>query len=357
MKILTLVGTRPALIRLSRIIPALDNAFENIFVYSDQNYDVRLRDIFFQDLDIRTPNYSLGAIGDFGTQIGKIFSQIAEIITKEKPDKALILGDTNTTLAAIVCERMGVPVYHLEAGNRCFDKIPEEINRKVVDHSSTINLPYTARSRDNLIKEGFDLKKIFVSGNPIAEVINYYWYKVLQSNICHTLAVTPTRYCLATLHRSENVDNPDRLSAILEAYNRIADEGETIIVSTHPRLKSKLKAVKTLLSGLVVFCPPFNFFDFINLENNCKCLFTDSGTAQEEAAILRIPCVVTRRATERPEILECGASLLGGVETDSIYNTYKQSLKLNRDWKLPKEYTDLNVSNKIVAYLSGGINV
>ena len=358
MKILTIAGTRPELIRLSRIIPKLDKAFNHIFVYTDQNYDKRLRDIFFADLEIREPDYSLQAIGGFGTQVGIMLSKMEKILKSERPDKVLILGDTNSGLVSIVSERFGIPVYHMEAGNRCFDKIPEEINRKIIDHTSTINLPYTVRSRENLIQEGFLARRIFVSGNPITEVLNYYRNAIRDSQIMDTLQLEKGKFILATLHRSENVDNPDRFGNILQAYNHIANFNNLdVIISTHPRTASKLANLHITMSGHLKFKPAFGFFDYINLEKNCQCLLTDSGTAQEEAAILHIPCIVTRRATERPELVECGATILGGVETHSIMAAYNHILKSNTGWTLPIEYTDLNVSDKIIAYLGGQINV
>ena len=358
LKILTCVGTRPELIRLSRIIPKLDNVCEHILVYTGQNFDVRLKDIFFKDLGIRTPNYDLGAVGCFGEQIGIMFTKLECILKTEHPDKVLILGDTNSALCCIVAERLGIPVYHMEAGNRCYDKIAEEINRKIVDNTCTINLPYTNRSRDNLIKEGFDLKRIFVTGNPIAEVIEYYHDKINDSKIIDILNLSSEEYILATLHRSENTDDILRLSNIISAYNQISvNTGKQIIVSTHPRTQSKLSQLMVTIYDKVRFLPAFNFFDFIRLEYEASCLLTDSGTCQEEAGILHIPCVVTRRATERPELVECGASVLGGVEFLTILEAYEHTCKMERNWELPKEYLDFNVSNKVINLLKGEQNV
>ena len=357
-KIMTICGTRPELIRLSRIIAKLDEVCEHIFIYTGQNFDPRLKDIFFKDLGIRTPDYDLYAEGCFGEQIGTMFTKLESILKTEHPDKVLILGDTNSALCCIVAERMGIPVYHMEAGNRCFDKIAEEINRKIVDNTCTINLPYTNRSRDNLIREGFDLKRIFVTGNPIKEVIEYYRPQIELSKIKETLGIESGKYILATLHRSENTDNISRLTDIISVYNQISvTTQKTIIVSTHPRTQSKRSQLMITIYDKVKFLPAFGFFDFINLEENASCLLTDSGTCQEEAGILHVPCVVTRRATERPELIECGASILGGVEFLTILEAYKYASKMDKNWTLPKEYLDLNVSNKVINLLKGEQNV
>jgi UDP-N-acetylglucosamine 2-epimerase (non-hydrolysing) len=357
-KIMTICGTRPEIIRLSCIIPKLDKICEHILVYTGQNFNTRLKDIFFQDLGIRTPNYDLGAMGCFGEQIGVMFTKLECILKTEHPDKVLILGDTNSALCCIVAERLGIPVYHMEAGNRCGDKIAEEINRKIVDNTCTINLPYTKRSRDNLINEGFDLKRIFVTGNPIKEVIEFYQNQIIDSTILTTLNLKHENYILATLHRSENVDDLKRLTDIISAYNQISvTTGKEIIVSTHPRTQSKLSQLMITIYDKVRFLPAFGFFDFIRLEKSASCLLTDSGTCQEEAGLLHISCVVTRRATERTELIECGASILGGIEFSSILESYQYASKIDRNWELPKEYLDLNVSNKVISILMGEINV
>lgn len=355
LKIMSVVGTRPELIRLSRIIPKLDKVCEHVFVYTDQNFDPKLRDIFFEELKIRKPNYNLAALGVFAVQIGTMFFNLEQILKDERPDKVLILGDTNSALCSIVCERHGIPVYHMEAGNRCGDKIAEEINRKIVDNTSTINLPYTYRSRDNLIREGFDLKRVFVTGNPIVEVLEHYKLSIKHSNILNRLDLHPNQYVLATLHRSENVDTLERLCSIIEAYSKINDSGVQVIIPVHPRTKSKLQDVANIRG--IKLIEPLGLFDFVKLEQNAKVIMTDSGTCQEEAAIFQVPCVVTRRATERPELIECGAGILGGVETRSICEAYMQTKEACSKWELPAEYKDLNVSNKVINILQGAINI
>lgn len=349
-KICTICGTRPELIRLSRTIPKLDKICNHLFIFTDQNYDNKLRDIFFKELQLRQPDINLNAIGSFGTQIGIIFPKLEEIFKKNKPNKMLILGDTNSCLSAIIAERMGIPVYHLEAGSRAGERIPEEINRHIVDSVCSFNLPYTHKSKENLLREGFNPKKIIVSGNPIFEVINYYKPQIDKSKILKQLNLKRKSYILVTLHRQENVDNPERFNKIVQAYNLIAENNQ-VIMSTHPRTRSKINTLNIPVHPNVRFLEPFGFFDFIKLEQNSKCILTDSGTVQEEACILHIPCVITRRTTERIETIECGSSLLSGIETNDIYEGYLNSQKLNTNWIPPIEYLDNNVSDKVINYL------
>jgi UDP-N-acetylglucosamine 2-epimerase (non-hydrolysing) len=348
-KIMTICGTRPELIRLSRIIPKLDEVCEHILVYTGQNFDVRLKDIFFKELNIREPNYTFTAIGTFGQQIGNMFTNLEQVIEKEKPDKCLILGDTNSGLCAIICERMGIPVGHMEAGNRCYNKeTPEEINRHIIDNCATINFPYTYRSRENLLQEGFNSKKIYVSGNPIYEVISYYKPYINNNKILETLNIKSKEYVLATLHRAENTNNYDRLDDIISAYELIATEERPVIMSVHPRTHSKLKDLYQHFNPNIKFLEPFGFIDFVALEKNSLCILTDSGTVQEESCLLYVPCVITRNATERPETIEVGSAILAGVKTQNIYDSFKKIIQLNNTWTPPKEYLDLNVSNKII---------
>ncbi len=350
-KVMTICGTRPELIRLSRIIPKLDKVCEHILVHTGQNYDKNLNEIFFQDLGIRLPNYYMNARGTLGEQIAIIMKETEKVINEFNPDKLLILGDTNSGLSAIIAEKLGTPVMHMEAGNRSGERISEEINRHIIDSVSSINFPYTEKSKENLLREGFNPKKILVSGNPIAEVLAYYEDKILDSRILEKLKLTEGSYCLATLHRRENVDNPKVFNKVVEAYNLIANEGKKLIISTHPRTRSKMKTLKTKIHSNVNFLEPFGFMDFIALQSNAKVVLTDSGTVQEESCILHVPCVVTRTATERRETIECGASFLSGVETEDIYECYNQAIKMNINWIPPKGYLDSNVSDKIIVYI------
>lgn len=348
---MTILGCRPEIIRLSRIIPKLDKICEHILIHTGQNHDPKLSKIFFKDLSIRKPDYYLGARGSFGEQMGELFPKLEKTLKKEQPDKVLILGDTNSGLSAIVAERLGIPCLHIEAGNRAGERIPEEINRHLIDCVCTVNLPYTCRSKQNLIREGLNPKKIMVSGNPIFEVIKHYQPQIDKSNILEQLNLKTKQYVIITLHRQENVDNSERFNKIVQAFNLIAETGIQVIVSTHPRTRSKMKNLKIKINPNVKFLQPFGFFDFITLEKNAKVILTDSGTVQEEACILHIPCVITRKATERMETVECGASILAGIETRDIYESYKQAKRMNINWNPPKEYLDENVSNKVIAYL------
>lgn len=354
MKIITVCGTRPELIRLSCIIPKLDKVCEHILIHTGQNYDNKLNKIFFEDLNLRNLDYNLNVKGTFAEQLSIMFSKIEQIFKKEQPDKILILGDTNSGLVAIIAERMGIPVYHMEAGNRCGISMPEEMNRPLIDKSSYINLPYTKGSRENLLREGFDPKRIFVTGNPIFEVINYYKYKINKSQILEQLNLHSKDYVLVTLHRSETVDNIDKLKAIIQGYNLISKHTD-IIVSTHPRTRDKLNKLNIEISNNIYFLEPFGFFDFIKLESEAEVILTDSGTVQEEACILKTPCVITRQVTERPETIECGATIISGIKTIDIYNSYLYAKNMNTNWIIPEGYLDKNVSNKVINHLIGKI--
>jgi UDP-N-acetylglucosamine 2-epimerase (non-hydrolysing) len=351
-KILTVVGTRPELIRLSEVIPKLDKAFKHIFVYTGQNYDKQLRDVFFQDLEIREPDYELAGVhGSFGEQLSSLFDQMESILKQEEPSKFLTLGDTNSALSSILAKRMGIPVYHLEAGNRCFDdKVPEEVNRRIIDHSSDVLMPYTERSRMNLIAEGIPAQKTYVIGNPIYEVIMQHYGKMRDSKILSHLNLRPKKYFLVTLHRSENVDNPSRLTAFYNTLKVLASRYKIpLIVSTHPHTRKNLSLLKLIGTEDVRFLEPFGFFDFLRLEHESLCVLTDSGTVQEECAIFKIPNVILRDTTERPETVECGSAILAGAEEYRIIEAIK-TVTENQDlrWEPPIGYTDTNVSDKIL---------
>lgn len=319
MKILTILGTRPEIIRLSLIIKKLDlYAGRHILVHTGQNFTATLSDIFFEDLNIRKPDYHLKAEKNtLGGQLGSMFTQLEEIFETEKPDKVLLLGDTNSALSAVLAERMNIPVVHMEAGNRCYDlRVPEEKNRRVIDSVSSYNLPYTKKSRENLLREGVPVNRIFVSGNPIYEVIQHYKDKIDESKILTKLGLETKEYFLATIHRAENVDHEESLKEILSGLEYVAQTYEKkIICSLHPRTASKLKsAVKANLSELIQFHEPFGLFDFIKLQKNAFCVLTDSGTVQEESCLLHVPAVTVRNTTERPETVECGSNVVSGVK-------------------------------------------
>jgi UDP-N-acetylglucosamine 2-epimerase (non-hydrolysing) len=359
MKILTVLGTRPEIIRLSIIIKKLDQACQHILINTEQNFDPNLNDIFFNQMGVRKPDKFLEAKGLFGEQMGIILTKIEKIILEEKPDKFLVLGDTNSSLAAIVAKRLGVPVYHMEAGNRCYDdQVPEEINRRIIDHSSDVLLPYTERSRQNLLKEGISGNRIYVTGNPILEVIHHYHQQIMDSEILKKLKLEPGNYFLVTLHRAENVDSEQRLRQFASALEQIQKKYcSPIIVSTHPRTRNRLKKFGIAPNNpLIHFMEPFGFFDFISLEKQARCVLSDSGTVQEECCIFKVPNVTLRDVTERPETIECGSNILAGSDPNSILRCLEVVLLKIPNWNPPAEYLAENVSDKVVRILMGFCN-
>ncbi|MBD2178839.1 UDP-N-acetylglucosamine 2-epimerase (non-hydrolyzing) [Pseudanabaena sp. FACHB-1998] len=357
MKIITILGTRPEIIRLSRIINKLDQFCDHVLVHTGQNFDKNLSDVFFEQLQIRKPNYFLGIRGDtFGEQIGKIIIECEKVFNKEQPDKILILGDTNSSLAAIVAKRMGIPVYHMEAGNRCYDnRVPEEVNRKIIDHSSDILMPYTERSRANLLREGIPSDRIYVTGNPIFEVIEHYASQIAESQILSHLALKPQKYFLVTMHRQENVDIKERLIALTQSLESLQKQYQIpIVCSWHPRTKYWMQQHSiSIHNSEIYFCEPFNFFDFISLERHALCVLSDSGTVQEECCIFQIPNVTIRDVTERPETIECGSNILSGAEPETIERSVKIVLSEPSNWAIPPEYLVESVSNKVIKILLG----
>ena len=356
MKVLTILGTRPEIIRLSRTIALLDKLCEHVVVHTGQNHDFNLNDIFFQQLEVRKPDYFLGARGTFGEQIGIILMEIEKVLRTERPDKFLVLGDTNSSMAAIIAKRMAIPVYHMEAGNRCYDdRVPEEVNRRLIDHSSDVLLPYTERSRANLLREGIHGERICVTGNPIHEVIQYYDAQIKRSSILAELGLKSQQYFLVTMHREENVDVKERLSALITGLNRLQQEYEVpVIVSTHPRTKKRIEEFGMSVGNEEIrFMPPFGFFEFITLERNARCVLSDSGTVQEECAIFKVPSVTIRDVTERPETIECGSNVVSGVEADSVVRSVGHVLSLGKEWNAPQEYIRSNVSEVVVKIVLG----
>ncbi|HWQ42965.1 MAG TPA: UDP-N-acetylglucosamine 2-epimerase (non-hydrolyzing) [Desulfosporosinus sp.] len=358
MKIMTILGTRPEIIRLSRIIPLLDNLCEHILVHTGQNFDRTLSDIFFTELKLRSPDYLLDCRSStIMGQIGEILHGCEQVMLKEKPDRLLILGDTNSALAAMVAKRLRIPVYHMEAGNRCYDdRVPEEINRRVVDHCSDILLPYTERSRANLLKEGIEGKRIYVTGNPIGEVLRHYSDRIGQSQAQKAMGVVSKGYFLVTLHRAENVDEEQRLSKFITALHRLSVEyGMPLICSLHPRTRSQLERQNRTFAGTgIQVVEPLGLFDFVCLEQNAYCVLSDSGTVQEECCLFKIPNVTLRDVTERPETLESGSNLIAGCEPEAILQAVKTVLSQGWDWDPPSEYMVQNVSRKVVKIILGG---
>lgn len=361
MKILTIFGTRPEIIRLSCVMKVLDQHCEHVTVHTGQNYDESLSDVFIRDLKIRTPNIHLGVKSkNFGGQIGQILTKADEVLEAEKPDRVLILGDTNSALSAITAARRHIPVFHMEAGNRCYDdRVPEEINRRIIDHSSTILLPYTERSKENLVREGIERERIFVTGNPIKEVLDTFAAEIDSSVVMETLGVNPSEYFLVTLHRSENVDIPDRLKMIFGGLDKIASELEsTVLVSVHPRTAEKIEqnGIKPQ-SPNIRLVNALGFFDFVKLEKNARAVLTDSGTVQEECCIFGVPNITLRDVTERPETVECGSNILSGGEPDLIVSAVKLAVTQPAAWTPPREYLAENVSQTVSKILLGHTSI
>ncbi len=361
MRIITILGTRPEIIRLSIIIKKLDVLNDHILVHTGQNYETKLSDIFFEELGLRKPDYYLGAKTEsFGTQISIILREVEKLFIELKPERVLVLGDTNSALSAIIAERMLIPVFHMEAGNRCFDlKVPEEKNRKIIDHVSTIAIPYTPNSRENLLNEGIPKNRIFISGNPIYEVLTTYKDKIERSTILNELNLEPKEYFLVTAHRAENVDIKERLEMILQGLQLVAKEYDLpVICSIHPRTRNKLEKFNIQIKNdKIRLLEPFGFFDFVKLEKNAKLVITDSGTVQEECCIFNVPAVTIRDTTERPETVECKSNIVSGLKPDNIINCIKVMLSTDSNWEYPIGYIDPNVSDKIVKYLNGNLDV
>jgi len=354
---MTILGTRPEIIRLSRIIEKLDHLCEHVLVHTGQNYDVNLNDIFFEQLDVRKPDHYLGVRGEtFGEQIGKIITASEQILRTERPDRLLVLGDTNSCLAAIVAKRMGIPVYHMEAGNRCYDdRVPEEVNRRIIDHSSDLLMPYTERSRANLLREGIEGHRIYVTGNPIYEVIQHYDPAIRQSDVLQRLRLEPGKYFLVTMHREENVDIEARLRSLTNALVLLQKEYQIpVICSLHPRTNDRMKRYGVdLANEQIQFHAPFGFFDFIALERNAFCVLSDSGTVQEECCISRVANVTIRDVTERPETIECGSNILSGAEPEMIRQCVRVVLEQKCNWTVPPEYLAEHVSDTVVKIVLG----
>ncbi len=355
MKVLTVLGTRPEIIRLSGVIRLLDQYTSHTLVHTGQNYDDRLSAIFFEQLRVRQPDVFLGVKGDnFAAQIGQILDGMYKAFEQYRPDRLLILGDTNSGLAAIVARRLGIPVYHMEAGNRCFDdRVSEEVNRRVIDHSSTVLMPYTDRSRENLLAEGFATNRVYVTGNPIKQVIDEFEEPIEASTALDTLGVEPGKFFLVTAHRAENVDDPVRLRNIITALETLHHQfGYPVIISFHPRTRSRVEqfGVDVRRSGLH-FMEPMGFFDFIKLEKNAFCTLSDSGTVQEEACIFGVANVTIRDVTERPETVECGSNILAGADPAAIVNAVHLMTSRKRNWAPPPEYLAPLVAETVVNLL------
>lgn len=357
LKVMTIVGTRPEIIRLSACIRACDTYFEHVLVHTGQNWDYTLNQVFFEELGIREPDHYLAAAGEqLGETIGNIIAKSYEVLLQERPDALLILGDTNSALCAIAAKRLKIPIFHMEAGNRCFDQnVPEEINRKIVDHISDINLPYTEHSRRYLLSEGFRKEHIFVTGSPMKEVLNQHIDSIYQSNILTELELTAGQYILVSAHREENIDHEQHFLSLMNALNQIADKYQLpVIYSAHPRSWKRIEERGFSFHPLIRPLKPFGFFAYNHLQLNAFCVLSDSGTLSEESAILGFPGVLLRTSTERPEVLDKGTVIIGGITQSSLV----QSIALAREmWEneepvaLASDYGDTNISVKVVKLL------
>ena len=356
LKVMTLVGTRPELIKMSRVIAELDRQVNHVLVHSGQNYDYELNQVFFDDLEIRKPDHFLGAAGETAAQtIAEVIAKADEVFALEQPDALLLYGDTNTCLAVIAAKRRKIPVFHMEAGNRCFDqRVPEELNRKVLDHLSDINMVLTEHARRYLIAEGIRPETIIKTGSHMQEVLEYYMPKIEQSDVLERSGLQAGKFFIVSAHREENVDTPDNLRDLLGSLRALADEyGFPLIVSTHPRTRKRLEALgESLEHPLIRFVKPFGLLDYIKLQMAAFCVLSDSGTITEEASLLNLPAVTLRKAHERPEGMDQGTLIMSGLGKDSVLAAVKvitsQHSATQREIPLVPDYQGGPVSLQVV---------
>jgi UDP-N-acetylglucosamine 2-epimerase len=357
------VGTRPEIIRLSACIKACDRYFDHVLIHTGQNWDYTLNQIFFEDLDLRAPDYYMESAGEnLGETMGNIIKKSYKILNDIKPDAVLLLGDTNSALSAISAKRLKIPIFHMEAGNRCWDwNVSEMINRKIVDHISDINLPYTEHSRRYLINEGIDGKTIFVTGSPMREVLFQYKEKIESSDVLKRLNLEKRKYFLLSAHREENIDDEENFTSLLSAINSIAEKYQLpVIYSMHPRSKKKIEQREFQFHPLVQSMKPFGFLDYNKLQMNSYCVLSDSGTLSEESAILGFPGVLIRTSTERPEVLDKGNIVIGGIWERSMEQAVELAVTMYENRELtvmPEDYEDANVSVKIVKIIQSYTNI
>lgn len=354
LKLMTIIGTRPEIIRLSAVIKCADKYFDHVLVHTGQNYDYTLNQVFFEDLGLRAPDYYLESVGkDLGETMGNIIAKSYEVMQKENPDAVLLLGDTNSALSAISAKRLKIPIFHMEAGNRCWDwNVSEMINRKIVDHISDINLPYTEHSRRYLLSEGIDGKTIFVTGSPMREVLRDNMDKIEKSDILNKLNLEKNKYILLSSHREENIDNEEHFMSLMNAINDIAEKYQMpVIYSTHPRSQKFIEKRNFKFHPLVQNLKPFGFMDYNKLQKNAYCVLSDSGTLSEESAMLGFAGVLIRTSTERPEVLDKGTIVIGGITDRTVEQALELAVSM-RDNKeevvIAEDYADTNVSVKVV---------
>ena len=362
MKVMTIIGTRPEIIRLSCVIKKLDKYCKHILVHTGQNYDFNLNRIFFEELKLRNPDYFLEVRSDtLHEQIGNIIFQVGTIMAKEKPDAVLVLGDTNSALSVIMAKRYKIPIYHMEAGDRSFDEnVPEEVNRRIIDHTSDILLPYTEHSRRNLLREGIHPSRIFVTGSPIREVYESMKEEFKKSKILEKLKLEKGKFIVASIHREENVDKEGGLETMVKSYNALADKYKMpIITSTHPRTKDRLAELKLDKESdkRILWHEPFGLNDFITLQTNAFCVVSDSGTIHEDSSILGFPAIAIRKSTEKAESIDAGHCMITGLEPDSVLRSVDLITKDINKSPMPTDYAPLNVSSKVVRIILGMNNV
>ncbi|MFA5083887.1 MAG: UDP-N-acetylglucosamine 2-epimerase (non-hydrolyzing) [Candidatus Paceibacterota bacterium] len=359
LKIMTIFGTRPEIIRLSRVFAKLDDYVNHVMVHTGQSYDYEMNQIFFDELKVRKPDYFLEVKSEtLGGQIAKIIEKSEEVLKKEMPDAVLILGDTNSALAGIVVKRMKIPLFHMEAGNRAFDEnLPEEINRKIIDHISDVNLPYSENARLYLMREGIHPGTIFVTGTPMTEVLTYYGDLIDKSDILKELKLAEKKYFVASIHREANVESRESFIKLTDALNAVAETYKLpIIMTTHPRTRKKIEEYKIEVSKLVDFHKPLGYFEYNKLQKNAFCVLSDSGSIQEEASVLGFPAIQLRESSERPESFDEGVAILSGLDKDVVLQAIdvitRQSAN-GEKFNIPRNYRDTNVSGKVLRLIVG----
>lgn len=356
MKTMTIAGTRPELIKLSEIIKKLDKYTDHIFVHTGQNYDYELNGIFYKDLGLRVPDHTLNVAGSsLGETVADVIRKTEKVLAKEKPDAVVILGDTNSALAGIVAKRMKIPLFHLEAGNRCFDdNVPEEINRRILDHISDVNMVYTQGQRLYLRDEGIAKDRIFVMGSPMKEVLTNHVDKINQSKVLERLNLKPQEYFVASIHRDENTEIEGNYRNLVESLNAIAATYNLpTILSTHPRLLKKIERSNTEFNELITVHKPLGFFDYIKLQAGAKCVISDSGTISEESSILGFPAITVRSAIERAEAVDVGSILMAGVEKENILTCLRKVTTDFTPGAIPPEYNVDNCSERVLRVILG----
>lgn len=370
LKVMTVVGTRPEIIRLSRVMSLLDQHLNQIIVHTGQNYDYELNEIFWKELELRKPDHFLNVdTTSLGTTVGDIMKKTEEVLKLEKPDALLVLGDTNSCLSAYIAKRMHIPIFHMEAGNRCFDEnVPEETNRRIIDHIADFNLVYTEHARRHLLSEGLPHRRIYLTGSPMKEVLDHYLPKIKASDALKKIKLKAKNYFIISAHREENVDNPDNLQKILSILNNLAEKyKKPVIVSTHPRTRKRLDALnqspitsnQSLVTShkLLHFMKPFGLFDYVNLQMNALCCLSDSGTISEESAMLNFPAISLRQSMERPEAQDAGTIILTGLDPQVVMGSIALCMREFKETKgykrISEDYTVGNTSWRVLKLIMG----